>query len=1045
MSVPQKALVWLALLLGLGLVVALALAALVTLRPDFALGQVQSLLAKNGYELKWQRLDLDPAAPSLSAANLTLKGHNLDLALESLDCRAAWSNFLGGGPPLETVELKGLDLRAGSSPDEGEQAGSLDWAAWLIKARRIKAERVTASIDLGALTLSLEDLALSVQSKGQEDNTLNLEGDLALVQKGGRASLKGRLKAAGRVRAGQALWAEADMQGAGLSSPELNGLVDLAVKLKLEADNLELDSIRAGMRGGKLKLPDGTLDISPELVASGSVFLADGSMNWTLEKLSLPGLLEISGAASGPTWPLMAGKFKCRVLDMKRGVGFLKPLLPPGAAGYSASGRALAELNLAGDESYELKFKPENVSLKGDGLNTRIEGVLGLKGNLGDTPDLFGLLELKGSLAAGDAKLSGFGLKLPLTGDLELPGASGFFLAVPAGGLSFSGKNLWQGAAKLSGDAVWIEQKFVLDKLDLELAELGRFKGYLEMDGDARGKGNLAGKFEALAALKPLADALGMPLGKWAIEGSAGLKASFRQDKSGLKAEAELVPHDLGLSSPDGAFLASGGAGRIGLSLSLPPKGAARYGLSTEFGQGELLYRAYYLNLAKSPFSLKGAVLPRKSGWHSPGLDAKLHGLGSVSLAGFLADTAAGFRPDLKLKLEIPALKNVQQDILKDALAESYPTLAAMRLTGGLLAELGLTGDRGKGVSVRGGVSLAKVDLGPGQGELWARGLDLRLPVSYLFGGKAAAVVPAKADWGLLSVEKLSLPGLAMDNLQMPLALVPNRLLTGRGFAFPLFGARVKLGKLEVKEPLSKGWRAETSLGLKKLDLAKLPLPFRVKGEIGGRLEPVVLTAGGMTAGGKLTGKVFGGNLAVSRIHARPFSPGKGFGLDLKADNLDLLALTSALKAGVITGRADVSLTGFEMDYGQPVAFDLAVSSRPMGITDQLVSLEAVNSISVMGTGSGLSGLGVAVFKRLFNKFPYEKIGFRCRLNNDVFKVQGLIKDDGSEYLIKKPPLMGINVINQNPDNLIGFSDMVERLKRVMNDSKAEGDKPKKE
>ena len=66
-----------------------------------------------------------------------------------------------------------------------------------------------------------------------------------------------------------------------------------------------------------------------------------------------------------------------------------------------------------------------------------------------------------------------------------------------------------------------------------------------------------------------------------------------------------------------------------------------------------------------------------------------------------------------------------------------------------------------------------------------------------------------------------------------------------------------------------------------------------------------------------------------------------------------------------------------------------------------------------------------------FREFAYEKIGFDCNLKNDVFTVRGLIHEDGVEYLVKRRLFTGINVINRNPDNRIGFSDMLERARRA--------------
>jgi hypothetical protein len=66
-----------------------------------------------------------------------------------------------------------------------------------------------------------------------------------------------------------------------------------------------------------------------------------------------------------------------------------------------------------------------------------------------------------------------------------------------------------------------------------------------------------------------------------------------------------------------------------------------------------------------------------------------------------------------------------------------------------------------------------------------------------------------------------------------------------------------------------------------------------------------------------------------------------------------------------------------------------------------------------------------------FKEFPYEKIGIRASLENDLFRINGTIKEGGKEYIVKRGGFSGVNVVNQNPDNRISFKDMVKRVKRV--------------
>ena len=174
----------------------------------------------------------------------------------------------------------------------------------------------------------------------------------------------------------------------------------------------------------------------------------------------------------------------------------------------------------------------------------------------------------------------------------------------------------------------------------------------------------------------------------------------------------------------------------------------------------------------------------------------------------------------------------------------------------------------------------------------------------------------------------------------------------------------------------------------------------------------------------------------------RPFSAGREIGADVNVDRIDLERLSAALGVGRITGRLSGSIKGLRFAYGQPVAFDLTMESVPTKGVDQSVSLKAVNSISLIGTGSALSGMGISLMTKFFREFPYEKIGFECGLKNDVFTVRGLIHKDGIEYLVKRRFFAGIDVVNGNPDNRIGFSDMLERAKRVTGERPIEADAP---
>ena len=91
--------------------------------------------------------------------------------------------------------------------------------------------------------------------------------------------------------------------------------------------------------------------------------------------------------------------------------------------------------------------------------------------------------------------------------------------------------------------------------------------------------------------------------------------------------------------------------------------------------------------------------------------------------------------------------------------------------------------------------------------------------------------------------------------------------------------------------------------------------------------------------------------------------------------------------------------------------------------------MEAVDNIARIGGGQspfvGMAG----ILTSFFREFPYKKIGIHTTLENDIFTINGTIKEGGKEYLVKRSGFSGVDVINQNPDNRIRFKDMVKRIK----------------
>ncbi len=644
-----------------------------------------------------------------------------------------------------------------------------------------------------------------------------------------------------------------------------------------------------------------------------------------------------------------------------------------------------------------------------------------------------GQFKARGDAALGLVEIRGAALELNLAGSLAAPCLEHARLSLAQHGLLYRGKPLPLGKLEVSTRAtLGAGGTLRLDKLRAEAEGLGSLEGALLLAGGRLQKGALQGRALNAGGVLALARAFtNRPAQGWQAEGTLQVSAELDRDRPG-RWQVRASSSELGFSSPDGTVLVGQLAGELAVKgeLNTEPMVEARLDLRA----GQALLGTVLLDLAQSPLELNArAKVAALSTLRQVSFQGKLQGYGRLAGQGFVQLTDGALSHAGRLQVEDIDLAKVFATFVRDPLSVSHPRLASWQVRGRSALELEGRGSLDQ-ADIQGKLVVSGAGLATDQGTL-VKTLDLELPLAYRLGvpGPARPRQPERQDWGRLRLAGLNLPGLELKHLELPLALTPNRLWVRGKLEAPLAGGTLQVSGLQVDEPLSPSFRARFAVQVEDLDLARLSPPsLPLTGSLAGRLAPVILTAKRLQTQGELTGTLFGGSLTVSGLAVeRPLSPGREIRTEATARGMDLEPLSQALQIGRITGRLDAEMRGLRLAYGQPVAFTLRVESQQVPGVTQEVSLKAVDSISVLGTGTGLGGMGMGLFAQVFKEFPYQKIAFSCRLQNDVFRIRGLIHEDGVEYLVKRPFLMGINVINRNPDNRISFSDMLDRLKRV--------------
>lgn len=598
-----------------------------------------------------------------------------------------------------------------------------------------------------------------------------------------------------------------------------------------------------------------------------------------------------------------------------------------------------------------------------------------------------------------------------------------------------------QGAAEL-GESSGV----VLENLRLAAEDMGSLEGRLVFDNSGL-EGGMQGKGLQVAGLAAWwGRLLQSPLVGWTPKGRFDCMLELAGEASAPRVTAKLSGSGLGFASPDGSVMAEGLAFVATTETTLGD--APFLECSLQATKGGALYKTVFLDLASHPFSLHcKASFPGESRLQLRSLRAGLDGMGLVLASGVL-----DWKGELAYELETSASRLELEPLFKTFVAEpmamNTPALADAVASGGAGVEMRIQGKAGQ-ASVTGRLDVANAGFVNENQGLALEHMNLGLPFSYRFGGSKTkkagdfaltwgvggnTAVPSGVEAGELYIGHVRTPVGEVERLRAPVWLAENELGLEGAVELPLLGGGLELRRIRVREPFSGSFELQCQARLKELDLAALDAgPVSLQGRVAGDLGTVRLTRERLRTTGGLHGEFYGGKLEVANIAVRrPFVAGRGIGADVQVQRLHLESFSKALNLGTVNGRLNVRLQDLEVAYGEPVAFELRARSEEVDDVPQEISLQAVNAISVMGTGQGLTGAGVSMFASFFKSFSYKAIGFACILRNDVFRVRGLIKEGGVEYLIKKPALFGINVINANPDNQISFSDMKKRLERVL-------------
>jgi hypothetical protein len=544
-----------------------------------------------------------------------------------------------------------------------------------------------------------------------------------------------------------------------------------------------------------------------------------------------------------------------------------------------------------------------------------------------------------------------------------------------------------------------------------------------EWSGDAKQRVRAKARGLELAALAEVSRLAGwtVPIGGDA-RGTLDLELTASKTREGVHAQCSLEFQNAGGEALDQEVMAAGLQGR--LQGSLDWTSVLQGAVSLHIEQGEALWGARYVDLGQAPVSIqaKGRITQGRAAIRDLQIEGgrffDLHGQARLPLSRDLS----GWEVQVdRSSLYLAGLNRHVQGIVP----QGWRMLGRLEWTGAL------TGSK-DGAVLHGVLRGSKMGLAGPDGNIRLSRWDFDLPVAYRFGeAPRRAARDSPESWGVLRPGRTRVAHRKW-HLSPARVRVQGETLEVHGepgMCAP--GADVRLRDVRLHLPWKGQWRARGRLHIAALRSGQL---LKAVPQDAAKLQGSMVFAASareVRTTGTIRGTVFDGSLRIEELGViRPLSASRMVTGNIHVSGLDLEPLSQSLEVGRVTGRMDIDVDRLGIAYGQPVRFHLRARSVDDPDVSRRISLQAINSLSIIGTGRGLSGVGIKLYANFFEQFPYQRIGLSCVLANDVFSLSGLIADDGVEYIVKRG-LTGINVINTNPNNMIAFSDMLKRLERV--------------
>ena len=450
---------------------------------------------------------------------------------------------------------------------------------------------------------------------------------------------------------------------------------------------------------------------------------------------------------------------------------------------------------------------------------------------------------------------------------------------------------------------------------------------------------------------------------------------------------------------------------------------------------GEVLIDKIYLDFSKTPLNVQLSLdLDGSEEASITSSRISLESVWSVQGKGSVSDLSHMSGLNLDFFSPTQPIQSFWNKLVKDPFGEMYPALQGIDLDGRWGSQVHVEGSLARPV-VRGWIGLDGASIKNSDKPAEAVAINCDFPFWLDLGSQVSSGEHQGGREGVIQIGNIKSSLISVDSLTLLIEAQKNGWRLLNDVNLPLGNDQFKISEFELHDvwsPKRTGQLVVLANGLQLSPLFEKLLHTNLEATLTSPKLAFRLRNSRLESLHQIKLELLSGNLQVDNLTIdRLLSPGRVVSLSASWHAIDLQKLTRLTDFGEITGRLKGGITGLQVSYGMPVAFDLVLESVPHSGVPQRISLTALKNLTALGGGqSPFMGLAGGLITTFFKDFSYKKIGIRCILENDFFTIRGLIREDETEYLVKRG-LTGVNVINQHTNNRISWNDMIRRLERI--------------